>query len=134
MEEKKENTLNQEEPAKTQETSDETQKANKPVTPKMPSKINMIVSGVSIVIIIVCAIIIFTVLGDSKISLDEYNQIKNGMTYDQVVEIIGGEGELSSEAYSTKIYTWDGQGSLGANAIITFQNGKVVSKAQAGLG
>ena len=76
---------------------------------------------------------------DPKISLDEFNQIQTGMTYQQVVDIIGSEGTVLSETdiggaeYKTTIYTWEGFGSFGANANITIQGGKVVSKAQFGL-
>ena len=77
---------------------------------------------------------------DEKISLDEFNQIKNGMTYDEVVSIIGSKGELLSESdlgigseYVTTMWMWEGKGSIGANANVMFQDGKVVNKAQFGL-
>lgn len=77
---------------------------------------------------------------DEKITLEEFNQIKTGMTYDEVVKIIGGEGTVlsesnigNSEQYHTIIYKWEGKGTIGANANITIQGGKVISKAQAGL-
>lgn len=81
-----------------------------------------------------------TTKNDEKITLEEFNQIKTGMTYDEVVKIIGGEGVVlsesnigNSEQYHTIIYKWEGKGSIGANANITIQGGKVISKAQAGL-
>lgn len=74
------------------------------------------------------------------ISMEEFEAISSGMTYDEVVEIIGSEGELMSEsdigagsAYKTSLYTWRGEGQLGANANVTFQGGKVIAKAQFGL-
>ena len=74
------------------------------------------------------------------ITLDEFNQIRSGMEYQEVFDIIGGRGELLSDVdlglgdeYYTAIYSWTGEGSLGANANVTFQGGKVVSKAQFGL-
>ena len=74
------------------------------------------------------------------ISLKEFNQIENGMTYEEVCKIIGCDGELRSEAdlnigsqYATKIYTWKGEKGLGANANVTFQGGVVIAKAQVGL-
>jgi hypothetical protein len=77
---------------------------------------------------------------DGKISLDEFNQIKTGMTYDEVVSIIGSKGELLSESdlgigseYVTTMWMWEGKGSIGANANVMFQDGKVVNKAQFGL-
>lgn len=76
---------------------------------------------------------------DTTISMTEFNKIKTGMTYYEVVEIIGVNGELMSEVdigepeYATKIYTWEGNGYIGSNANVTFQGGKVISKAQIGL-
>ena len=77
---------------------------------------------------------------EGSISLEEFNKIETGMTYTEVCDIIGGEGTLGSTAdigmgdeYKTEIYQWTGDGSIGANANITFQGGKVVSKAQIGL-
>ena len=77
---------------------------------------------------------------EESISLEEFNAIETGMTYEEVCGIIGGEGTLGSsvdvgvgEQYKTEIYQWTGEGTLGANANVTFQGGKVVSKAQMGL-
>lgn len=71
------------------------------------------------------------------ITLTEYNQIQPGMTYDEVCNIIGSKGTESAKSsvagYTTSIVTWYGNGVAGSNANVTFQNGKVVSKAQAGL-
>lgn len=74
------------------------------------------------------------------ISMAEFNAIETGMTYAEVVEIIGSEGEVLSEVdvgigeeYKTTIYMWEGEGSMGANANITFQGGVVTAKAQFGL-
>jgi hypothetical protein len=73
------------------------------------------------------------------ISKSEFDQIKNGMSYEDVCAIIGSEGELLSEVgesgteYHTVMYSWDGEGSLGANANCMFQGGVLVSKAQYGL-
>mgnify|MGYP005772188037 CR=1 FL=1 len=74
------------------------------------------------------------------ISLEEFEQIQTGMSYQEVFDLVGSRGELLSEAdlglgdeYYTAIYSWDGEGALGANASVTFQGGYVTSKAQAGL-
>ncbi|MDA2738393.1 DUF3862 domain-containing protein [Bacillus cereus group sp. Bc015] len=67
----------------------------------------------------------------------EFEQIQNGMSYEEVVAIIGNEGELQSESevgnYKTQLYTWKGESGIGSNANVTFQNGKVQAKAQFGL-
>lgn len=74
------------------------------------------------------------------ISLAEFNSIKNGMGFQEVFDIIGSRGEVISEVdlglgdeYITMMFEWDGEGSLGANANVTFQGGKVIGKAQFGL-
>lgn len=73
----------------------------------------------------------------SGVTLDNFQKIENGMTYEEVVEILGKEGELLSEAgsgqYKTEMYQWEAENGFGANMNVTFQNGKVQSKAQAGL-
>lgn len=72
-----------------------------------------------------------------RLNLEKFNKIETGMTYEQVVTIIGEEGTVLSESeisnIKTIIYSWYGKGSIGANANVTFQNGKVISKAQFGL-
>ncbi|RJS60154.1 DUF3862 domain-containing protein [Bacillus sp. PK3_68] len=76
---------------------------------------------------------------DVTVSLDEFGKIENGMSYDEVTQIIGGEGEKLSESgeegseFHTVIYSYNGEGGLGANANFTFQGGKLMNKAQMGL-
>lgn len=74
-----------------------------------------------------------------RISLDEFNQLTEGMSYADAVMIIGGEGVVISEVniadVRTVIYQWEGSNDsgFGANANATFQNDQLVSKAQLGL-
>jgi hypothetical protein len=69
------------------------------------------------------------------ITLAKFNQIQNGMTIQQIQELIGSEGKLlaSNNAGSTsgKVYWWQNQ--QGSNAIVEFKNDLVISKSQAGL-
>lgn len=78
------------------------------------------------------------VSNDSEyITLEEYNNIEMGMSYEEVTNIIGSNGIVSSEVnsngYEIKIVTWYGKGIAGSNANVTFTNGKASAKAQAGL-
>ena len=70
------------------------------------------------------------------ISMEEFSEIKTGMSYDEVIEIIGCEGELSSEVsvvdITSELYIWYGSDGI-SNANVTFSNGKVMAKAQFGL-
>ena len=70
-------------------------------------------------------------------TMDKYNRIEMGMTAEEVKGIVGSLGKVMSESdvagYKTVIVTFEGNGSIGSNANITFQNGRVMSKAQVGL-
>lgn len=76
---------------------------------------------------------------DPGISMAEFEKVQSGMTYEEVVKIIGGEGEIQSETgakgdeYYTVGYKWDGEKGFGSNAIMMFQGNKLDTKAQAGL-
>lgn len=69
------------------------------------------------------------------LSMDNFNRIQTGMTYSQVVAILGSDGEEISRSdlagYTTVMYMWKRW--TGANMNATFQNGRLVSKAQMGL-
>lgn len=74
------------------------------------------------------------------ITMDEYNQIKNGMTYEQVVKIIGCEGKLATSSEiggsTSQTYGWSSRdlgGGTTYGATIIFVDGKVTGKYQTGL-
>lgn len=68
-----------------------------------------------------------------KITMAKYDQIRTGMSYDEVVSILGMQGrELSRNelaGVTTVMYQW---GTI-ANMNAMFQNDKLISKAQFGL-
>jgi hypothetical protein len=65
----------------------------------------------------------------------EFGRISEGMTYEQVVSIIGTSGELiisnEIDGIKTMMYSWKNANGSNINAI--FQNGKLIQKAQLGL-
>jgi hypothetical protein len=69
------------------------------------------------------------------VTLANYMQIENGMTYEQVKGIIGIAGEEISSSnlagYSTVMYSWKNRNGSNMNAM--FQNDLLVTKAQFGL-
>lgn len=80
---------------------------------------------------------------DSKdviVTLDEYNQLKTGMTEQEVWDIIGGKCTntgntdlgIGSE-YVTISYGCNGNGNVGSNVILMFQGGKLSTISQTGL-
>lgn len=72
---------------------------------------------------------------NDEVTMEKYNQIKNGMSYKKVVEIIGFEGEELSQSdvagIKTIMYQWVNDD--GSNMNATFQNNKLQTKAQFGL-
>jgi hypothetical protein len=72
---------------------------------------------------------------NSNVTMAKFNQIQAGMSYQQVVNIIGKEGEEMSRVelagYITVMYMW--QNTDGSNMNAMFQNGGLISKTQFGL-
>ena len=71
---------------------------------------------------------------DAGITLDKYNQVTEGMTYDEVKAILG-EGQLTSQIKimdtESLIYSWINKD--GSNANFTFSGDKLDMKAQFNL-
>lgn len=76
------------------------------------------------------------------VTFEEYEKISNEMSYQQVVQLIGVEGEELSrnkiegipgvmESVETVMYQWINKNGTGMNAI--FQNDKLFQKSQSGL-
>ena len=71
-----------------------------------------------------------------RVTLEQYNQVQDGMTYDEVVSIFGGKESSSSESeiagIKSEVKTWNGNGTFSVVSI-GFTDGKVSSKSQTGL-
>lgn len=71
---------------------------------------------------------------NAKVTLEKYNTIKEGMTYDQVKAVLG-EGEITSQTKLMDMegimYSWINRD--GSNIGCMFTNGKMDSKAQFNL-
>lgn len=100
---------------------------------------NTIIKLVCGAVILVSLIVIVVTIFNNSITASEYNQIEYGMTYEEVVEIVGCEGAYESGAayggQSANMYSFKGvlYHINGANAVIYFSNGRVSSMAQMGL-
>ena len=77
---------------------------------------------------------------DTIVTLEEFNQLKTGMSENEVWNIIGGKCTLTGETsidgleeYKTISYGCNGKGKIGANVILMFQGGKLSTMSQAGL-
>jgi hypothetical protein len=71
---------------------------------------------------------------DAQITLDKYNQVKEGMAYDEVKDILG-DGQILSQTkimdMESIMYTWINKD--GSNANFTFSDGSLQMKAQFNL-
>jgi len=71
----------------------------------------------------------------SALTMEKYNQIKNGMTYKQVVEIVGSEGTETMSSgegkYKVTSYKWEGEDFQFITTV--FMGDKLTSKVQANL-
>lgn len=74
---------------------------------------------------------------DATASMEEYEKLTTGMSYEEACRIIGGKGREMSKAEvagtTTVMYAWDGNGGMGANMNAMFQNNRLTTKAQFGL-
>jgi hypothetical protein len=72
---------------------------------------------------------------ESALTMANFNRVRSGMTYSQVVAILGDSGEEMSRVdlagTTTVMYVWKRWS--GANMNAMFQNGRLISKAQFGL-
>ncbi|MCD2346810.1 DUF3862 domain-containing protein [Clostridium guangxiense] len=71
----------------------------------------------------------------ANVTIDKYNKVNSGMTYNQVKKILG-KGQLTSQSEfiagdKSEIYSWIN--SNNSNATVTFQNGIVVTKSESNL-
>ena len=70
------------------------------------------------------------------ITMDNFNKLESGMSYEEIVAILGAEGEIMSETevggIKTAMYMWDAN-SFGANMNVMVQDDALISKAQFGL-
>jgi hypothetical protein len=68
-----------------------------------------------------------------------FNRLQKGMTYAQVVKILGKEGEKSGElgtnetAFKIVMYKWAGDGGGDPRIDTFFKDGKLDTKSQFGL-
>lgn len=71
----------------------------------------------------------------SGLTMDKYNQIKNGMSYQEVKDILGREGTETMSSgegkYKVESYKWEGEQYQFISVV--FMGGKVNSKVQANL-
>lgn len=73
-----------------------------------------------------------------NITAANFAKLQNGMTYKEVVKILGAEGELLSNyeipELKTVMYQWKGEGYGATPSLkLVFQNDKLVDKANTGV-
>jgi len=125
-----------------EKTMEEVQVENNQNQPKKMSNkaIALLIVGVIAISTVIALLIVFAIDSPSEnsyLNIKNFNQISNGMTYEQVVEILDDhEGTLQSSAgsgeYLLEYYNWTNDS--GTKIIVVgFQNGLVTAKSQIGL-
>lgn len=107
--------------------------------PKQNSNATVIGVIAVVAIVVILFAVIFSFLGGSNsyLTYENYMKIHNGMTYNEVVEVLDNhQGELDTSAgyggYSLSYYSWTN--SSGSRCIVIgFENGRVCAKSQYGL-
>lgn len=71
------------------------------------------------------------------ITMEEFDELETGMSYSEVIEVVGGKGELRNENgkgtdFHTQIYRYKGKDDS-AYATLYFINGQLQTKSQFGL-
>lgn len=67
-----------------------------------------------------------------KVTVENYNKIKNGMSYGEVARLLGGPGEECGSTGELSTYLWDSNKPY-AYIQVVFSNGKVASKSKYSL-
>ena len=71
---------------------------------------------------------------DETLSLEKYNRLKDGMTFEEVTAILGEGAEMSkTEILGSSVTSYQWRGPEFAQITASFQNGKLNSKSQFGL-
>jgi hypothetical protein len=85
------------------------------------------------------------IIGPAKqegVTLAAFYNLRDGMSYRQVVATLGREGTLEGESVTPGFpngelritsYAWPGRGMIGANMSVMFQNDRLTMKNQFGL-
>jgi hypothetical protein len=87
---------------------------------------------------LLCALLLSWPVFAADCTVDKagYQALKTGMTYKQVAQILGCEGEGVSEneiaGFHTIMYKWYGKDGI-SNMNVMFQNGRLMQKSQFGL-
>ncbi|MCJ2013625.1 DUF3862 domain-containing protein [Methylobacterium sp. J-076] len=74
---------------------------------------------------------------ECRVTRQDYAALKHGMSYHHAVERLGCPGRrvthMTIGTVRRATYSWRGTGRTGANLVLTFRNGRLISKSQLGL-
>lgn len=72
-----------------------------------------------------------------RYTLDQFNRLRDGVSYDTISRMLGDPGTVMSEVNLAGIHTvmiqWSNDNPLDGGLNATFQNGRLIAKAQFGL-
>lgn len=68
-----------------------------------------------------------------NLTMEKYNRLKDGMSYEEVVKILGGEGTKAQSPEDGKGVTYKWEGEDFSSVFATFQNNKLTYKTSVGF-
>ena len=88
--------------------------------------------------LILLAIVAYWIFAGSSGSMpeDEFRRIRTGMSYAEVVQIVGDEGKLTTSVggpFAMEMYEWSTEAGPLSSTSVSFMNGRVVTKVQVNL-
>ena len=95
-----------------------------------------------IIVVLIIIVLVGRLANRGVLTMEKFNEIQVGMTIENVIDIIGVEGEITAEAgelgteFYTVLYSYSGdkvKGSMGATANFQFIGNKLAAKVQYGL-
>jgi uncharacterized lipoprotein YehR (DUF1307 family) len=85
-----------------------------------------------VVAILLMAMLVGCGSNGDAITMEQFERVEAGMTYEEVAEILGASGRLAHGAGNTRVYHWDVSASGGLITVI-FVNDVVDTTAQVGI-
>lgn len=81
---------------------------------------------------VMISVFAIVLMGAAGINGDNYERIQVGMTYEQIVAIMGSKGQEGSRVEDSVTYVWKPRFGIQPMIMVTFRNGKVVFKSSMG--
>lgn len=96
------------------------------------------IAAATVFLCMLLSVLLFTLpSGDPAVSKEEYQALNMGMSYQEAVQVIGNEGnmtidttmEVLGKTYNKTTYDWTGND--GSVVVLSFEDGRLIQKSMA---